>query len=194
MNNENIVWSEWRKNTVGVCPIEDGVLHQVRFFDGKVSETDDSASDWNWAHNCRYNITHYRYEIRQKGQKAMKPIDYIKVGVFTKSRNGDVSVVYGVDGNEISFYEFNIEDQIYINDEIEYTDNLTHNYTGYPNKHHDIVAISTTYDFSPENIIWERSWEDDAREEWERAKKEKMLELNELKARMSVLEEEISKL
>ena len=193
MNNENIVWSEWIENTTGVCPIEDGVLHQVRFFDGEVSETDDSASDWDWRHGCPCNITWYRYEIKQEEQKVMKPIDHIKVGVFTKSRNGDVSVVYDV-GNWISFYEFNIRDGIHITDEIGYTDNLTHNYDGRPDKRYDIVAISATYDFSPENIIWERNEEDDAREERERAKKEKMLELSELKARMSMLEEEISSL
>lgn len=199
MNNENIVWSEWIENTTGECPIGDGVLHQVKLLSDGKFPTNGSVFNrpaiWDWEFEGRYaDITHYRYEIKQKEQKVMKPIDYIKVGVFTMCRNGDVSVVYDVNGNEISFYEFNIDDGVHINDEIYYTNNLTHNNDGLPDKCHDIVAISATYDFSPENIIWQRSEEDDVREERERAKKEKMFELSELKARMSVLEEEISKL
>ena len=190
MNNENIVWSEWIETVPYQIPIVDGILFQLKFNDGEQSGVEDRATKWSWSDL----VTHYRHEIKQKGQKAMKPIDYIKVGVFTKSRNGDVSVVYRIKGNEISFYEFNIEGGNHINDDIDYTDTLTHDRHGYPDKNYDIVAISTTYDFSPENIIWERNEEDDAREERERAKKEKMLELSELKARMSVLEEQISKL
>jgi hypothetical protein len=64
-------WIDWHATADSVCPLEDGVLHQVIFSDGNKSFVDGFPETWAWNAE-ELSITAYRYKLANEPTKANK--------------------------------------------------------------------------------------------------------------------------